>query len=1268
MHLGKDKQALLTLVFLVVSASSFCQEGKSFNFRGDTDLRETNVVSENNYVCINYFIPSLNIIELTNEHGVFYRLSAAGHTPSSDAGKPELPVFSRLIQIPEGAGYKVKISAITSKAITPVKEKIKGILYPAQEGQIKDGGQKNQMFLFDKKIYSSSGLISADTVRIEPLGKTRNFNLATLSVSPVRYDPHSNRIEIITSMKIEIVFTGKGSSNAKSVRGNSAIFSKALGKGVLNYNPEEVVPGYSEQPVKMVIITDTIFKKPLEPFFMWKSQKGFDLKILYRGQGLAGNTYSQLKDTLTKIYNASSETDPPPEYLLIIGDVNRVPTYTTSGGTGNVTDMYYGEFDGNGDYIPEMLIGRLPVSDTTELNSVVKKIIQYEKFDFPESGGFLKKALVTAGNDTNFIKYMNGQVNYAVSNYLTKENKIDEFHFSYPASIETTVRDSILKLIDGGLSFINYSGHGSSDGWLYSKTGTSFYLKYSDVAKMTNRNMYPFVISNACRTGQFDNASSLSNKMVLAEGKGALGFIGCSNDSYWDEDFYWAVGPGTPSVNVTYASTGPGAYDRLFHTHGEPPSEWYYSMGQVNYSGNLSVSASTSTRKKYYWETYNLVGDPSIMPVIGKPDTFSIILPDTLPNGIRNLSLTIDPFAYIAVSHSDTLLDASYASPSGSVTLSLPDLKDDTCLFVVTGQNRIPLIKKVILSEITEEYINLSSIEINDSTGDNNKQVDFGEFFYLNLTVSNLGLTDAKDLYAKISSESETLSIETDSVWIGTLAAGSELVLPDDLGMTISGNIQDMESVTVNVVLKDQTTEKLYNYDVIVHAPELKIVSCMLDDTSTGNGNHIADPGETFDLVFRVSNEGSSSISGLFSVYTQDEGLTVLEPSVKSGLLQFGETTDIPVQVKISETVLSGSYFSVISTLDCTPFLDSKEFTFRAGKVRESFEASSFNVFPWINVSTVPWIIESTDSYEGIISARSGPITHNGATSLIMRTVFPAPDSIQFYYKTSSETGYDFFSFLINDVEVLKKSGERDWAKAVLPVSAGLNNLEWIYRKDNSVSGGSDCVWIDMIDFTKAGSLSYIQRDLQVAKIVSPVQADKYQQEIVTVKVLNPGKDIIEGFNMAYSINGSQPVRQFFKDKVIPYGDSVTVSFTTRADLSKYGVFNIVAYGYDNKDEYALNDTVSLSIENTDISDTYTVYPNPFTDEFTILINSGTADNAEISLITLSGKKIYSTEKTILSGKNEIKFSGLKLSPALYYLRIKGTYLNKTIPVIKLNK
>ncbi len=1255
-RLGKNKQAIFLAVFLLFSASAGGQAGRSFKYQLDGDLKKSDVITENQSLILNYSISELNVESIINENGSFYRVSIPGHLPSATPGKPELPVLSRLISIPEGSEYKVKISKVRSSRINPSGKKIEGILFPVQESEIKEVQRKKPEFLFDKTVYAVRGIISSDTVKIESLGTVRNKKLANLFVYPVRYNPHSNVLEVITSMKIEITFSYTENIESKALFPESTLFNESLDKGVLNYNPEDVIPGYSDQPVKMVIITDTAFRKHLEPFFRWKTQKGYKLNVLYKGTGLAGNSYTQLKDTLTKIYRASSESDPPPEYLLIIGDVTKVPYYGY-GTTGNVTDMYYGEFDGNGDYIPEMYIGRLPVADTTELKSVIKKIIQYEKFEFADTNKFYSRVIATAGYEAIYANQMNGQVKYAVSNYLTKINKIDEYHFYYPKSY--TARDSILKLLKKGVSFINYTGHGEVAGWLHLN------IKVPDIPAFENKNMYPFVISNACRTAQFNTASSFGNKMVVTGEKGAIGFIGCSNDTYWDEDFYWAVGPGTPSADPTYLTTGLGAYDRLFHTHGEPASDWYFTMGQVNYAGNLAVSASTSTWKKYYWETYNLVGDPSVIPILGIPGTFNISLPDTLPNGIKSLSLNIEPFAYVAVSHFDTLWDASYSSATGSVVLDMPGLSNDSCMIVITGQNKVPVIKTIRFSDVKKEFINLTSTSINDSEGNGNGRADNGETFYLNLKVSNLGLTDASNLYAKISSTSDWITINSDSAFIGTLPARSDIVLLYNLGITISDNVPDKEVVTIKLILKDQNSEKHYTIDICVHAPILQIISCIIDDTVLGNGDHIADPGETFKLVFKVRNQGSSNISGQFSIVSPDNDITILEPRVKSGILRFGEITDIPIMVKLSEIVSSGSFISVSSTLDCSPFLISKDFSFRVGRIRESFEASSFNIFPWINISSIPWSITGTSSYDGSFSAKSGAISHNGSTSLILRTVYAIADSVKFFYRVSSEADGDYLSFRLNDIEVFKKSGGIPWTKKAIPVPAGLNKMEWIYKKDPSLSDGSDCAWIDMIDFAGPGSVSYINKDLQVARIVVPVQRDQSGQGTVIVKVLNIGKEVINGFNLAYKVNDQfSPVKQFFENTVIPYGDSVTISFKTKTDMSKYGFYKIITYFVDNNDDYILNDTLKII---TEIPEPLIVFPNPFADQFTIIINSRVADKLQISITNVSGVKLYNVEKDIITGKNTIIIADVRLLPSLYYLNIRGVTINKTIPVLKIN-
>ncbi len=1263
MRLGKGKQAISIAILLLLSASVQAQAVKDYKYRFDGNLQKSDVLPVNGSLTINYSISELNIESIQDENGNFFRISIPDHIPSVKAGLPEVPVHSRLIQVPDGMSFRISISDVVTKRINPSSKKINGLLFPAQEGQTKEQQVRKPDFKLDKTVYATRGIIKDDTVSVELLGTLRNKKIANLYISPVRYNPHSNIIEVITSMKIEVSFVQQEGITPKSLISDFSIQNQFPEKGLLATAAADLIPGYTDKPVRMVILTDTAYKKHLEPFYRWKTQKGFKLDILYKGASFAGTSYTQLKESINKIWTESTESNPVPEYLLIIGNVATIPYY----GTGQITDMYYGEFDGNGDYIPEMLVGRLPVADTTELKSVINKLIQYEKFAFADTNTFYRQALVTAGNDGGYSTYMNGQVNYAVNNYLTTANKINNYHFNYPLPGDAIVRDSLKKIINKGVSFINYTGHGASDGWITTSSGSAYYLRSSDVALFENKNMYPVVISNACMTGIFSSASCYGNKLVLANEKGAIGFIGCSNNSYWDEDYYWAVGLKAVTANPVYSATSLGAYDRLFHTHGESPSDWHYTLGQINYAGNLSVSGSNSSYKKYYWETYNVIGDPSLIPILGQPDTFSIVLPDTLPNGIKSFSTTIDPFAYVAVSHFDTLWDASYSSPSGTVTVEMPGISNDSCLIVITGQNKIPIIKTIYFGDVTGEYINLTSSGINDIQGNNNGRADFGEKVYLDLKISNLGLSAATNLSAKISSESNLITITSDLVNIGLLAPESEVILSDDLGFIVDTDVPDNSIVTVKLILSDDKETKEYNIDLRVHAPELQLISCILDDSVLGNDNHIADPGETFNLIFKVSNLGSSDASGQFSISSLSSEIFLLVPSIKSGVIKFGEVTDIPIMVKLTEDAATGKIILISSILDCSPFIVNKEFSFRVGRVRESFEGGSFNIFPWFNNSTVPWTTSSSSAFDGALSARSGAILHNTSTTLMIKTDYPVSDSLRFYYRVSSEAGYDYLTFKLNGTELLKKSGEVPWTKKAVLIPAGLNKMEWIYKKDQSVTGGSDCAWIDMVDFALTNPVTYIQKDIQVAKIVSPVTKDKYGQETVTLKVLNTGRDIINGFNLAFKTSENQvPVHEKFDAQLIPFGDTVTVTFKTKADLSKYGLYKFSVYGYDNNDDYLKNDTLRAVFEYVKIPEVVSIFPNPVNDKITIYVNAQINDNLKISIVNISGTKLYEISHPVTTGKNVITVPVANLSPSAYYVTVKGLTINKTLKILKI--
>ncbi|MCK7536146.1 MAG: hypothetical protein MZV63_36740 [Marinilabiliales bacterium] len=83
-----------------------------------------------------------------------------------------------------------------------------------RKGETKSDQQRKPEFKIDRSAYAIKGFTTVDTVRIEQIGKVREKNLSNLFIYPVRYNPHTNSIEVITSMKIEITFSGSGDSKS----------------------------------------------------------------------------------------------------------------------------------------------------------------------------------------------------------------------------------------------------------------------------------------------------------------------------------------------------------------------------------------------------------------------------------------------------------------------------------------------------------------------------------------------------------------------------------------------------------------------------------------------------------------------------------------------------------------------------------------------------------------------------------------------------------------------------------------------------------------------------------------------------------------------------------------------------------------------------------------------------------------------------------------------------------------------------------------------
>jgi N-acetylneuraminic acid mutarotase len=97
---------------------------------------------------------------------------------------------------------------------------------------------------------------------------------------------------------------------------------------------------------------------------------------------------------------------------------------------------------------------------------------------------------------------------------------------------------------------------------------------------------------------------------------------------------------------------------------------------------------------------------------------------------------------------------------------------------------------------------------------------------------------------------------------------------------------------------------------------------------------------------------------------------------------------------------------------------------------------------------------------------------------------FSEAGQLSFYWKVDSEEAFDYLLFcydndLCTDVSGYREriSGDQDWARVSIPVTAGAHSFRWQYIKDSSADEGADMGWIDNVQFTAGGGTGTIRGD-----------------------------------------------------------------------------------------------------------------------------------------------------------------------------------------------
>lgn len=277
-----------------------------------------------------------------------------------------------------------------------------------------------------------------------------------------------------------------------------------------------------EHEGEFVLITHGLFGDKLQPLKALREAQGISVALievedLYDEFAFGTKSPQALRDFLT---HARKKWQKPPRFVLLVGDASAdqrnylgfgnfdlVPTkLVDTAYLETACDDCLADFDGDG--IPDIALGRFPVSTPEEAAVIVSKVASYD-----QGTGAHDILLVADMNETWFDFTAASREIKALlpAGMRVAEVYRDDFND------DNGVRKEIVNKFNQGLLLANYIGHGSIQLW----RGNIFSVNEAET--LTNNSRLPIVLAVTCLNGffQFPMFDTLAEALIKNDNGGA---------------------------------------------------------------------------------------------------------------------------------------------------------------------------------------------------------------------------------------------------------------------------------------------------------------------------------------------------------------------------------------------------------------------------------------------------------------------------------------------------------------------------------------------------------------------------------------------------------------------------------------------------------------------------------------------------------------------------------------------------------------------------
>ena len=648
----------------------------------------------------------------------FQMLSIPGFSHLQEVGLPALPSHIDLIAVPKGATFSIENIKITRNIHKGYR------IYPALKPANDTEGAPEPEFEMDKDFYKQNIFFPQSPIRIIEKVNLRGMDFLLVEIVPVQYNPATSEIYTITDVSYQIKFSSVNSffdyqnhtQNFINTILDLPLNSQGFKTDYKNYLNSGIAKSSlnNSGSKNYIIITQDAFLAAADSLANWKQQLGYSTEVVSAPSWTAANVKNA-------IHSRYQNWTPKPDYFVIIGDVQQVPTdlFTSPDGTGTYgTDLYYACMGGGNDYIPEMARGRISVSSATEAMIVIHKIINYERNPVSDSTFYQNSVNCAMFQDDNLDGYADRRFAHTsedVRNYVMSQGyNVQRIYYTDPSvypynynasyySIGQSIPSALLKTngypwnggaidiknsINAGKFYVLHRDHGYSGGYGWAHP---YYTK-SKINQLTNGNKLPVVFSINCHTGEFTLTNCFAETFLRKSNGGAVGIVAASYYSYsgYNDGFTIGMFDGiwaSPGLLPAFGNGGNANPNVSTHNDIE-------NMGFVMDHGLMRMSQTwggNTSGRKYTYRLFHYFGDPAMKMWTKQPDSITAIHSYTIQctDTAFVISFCSDSNAVATLIGNGQLLGTGKII-NGSGYIPLTNIQGGSLLLTVSARNKIP--------------------------------------------------------------------------------------------------------------------------------------------------------------------------------------------------------------------------------------------------------------------------------------------------------------------------------------------------------------------------------------------------------------------------------------------------------------------------------------------------------------------------------------------------------------------------------------------------